>query len=296
VQGQQIPGHERTGNAFKNALTNVPRSNLPLKNMLDTNSSMKTRLDKLLVDRGLVPSRERAQALILAGKVLVDEQKLSKSGASVNEDATIRLLEPDLKYVSRGGLKLERALDHWQLPVKDRICIDVGASTGGFTDCLLQRGAARVIAIDTGYGQLDFRLRQEPRVRLLEKTNARHLHAADLSDAFRDLEHPFADLIAVDVSFISATLVLPSVLASAFPTDPARRRGRHLLVLVKPQFEAGRDQVGKGGIVRNEAAQLASVEKVKAAVLALGAARTDFIDSPILGAEGNREFLLHAEF
>jgi 23S rRNA (cytidine1920-2'-O)/16S rRNA (cytidine1409-2'-O)-methyltransferase len=269
---------------------------------------MKTRLDKLLVDRGLVPSRERAQALILAGKVLVDEQKLSKSGASVSDDATIRLLEPDLKYVSRGGLKLEKALDHWQIPIEGRICLDVGASTGGFTDCLLQRGADRVIAIDTGYGQLDFRLRQDPRVHLLEKTNARHLQPADLRSLLNDASNTayagpaqvsadhYADLIAMDVSFISATLVLPAVIAAAFPADPTQRQCRHLVVLVKPQFEAGREHVGKGGVVRDEAAQLAAVEKVKTAVLALGAARTDVIDSPILGAEGNREFLLYAEF
>jgi 23S rRNA (cytidine1920-2'-O)/16S rRNA (cytidine1409-2'-O)-methyltransferase len=270
---------------------------------------MKTRLDKLLVDRGLVPSRERAQALILAGKVLVNEQKLSKSGAAVNDDVIIRLLEPDLKYVSRGGLKLEKALAHWHIPVEGRTCIDVGASTGGFTDCLLQHGAARVIAIDTGYGQLAFGLRQDPRVLLLEKTNARHLIADDLSRALNDsLNNPdtnidpvnptprFADLIVIDVSFISATLVLPAVIAAAFPAGPAQGRGRHVVVLVKPQFEAGREHVGKGGIVRDEAAQLAAVEKVKNASLALGATRTDFIDSPILGAEGNREFLLYAEF
>jgi 23S rRNA (cytidine1920-2'-O)/16S rRNA (cytidine1409-2'-O)-methyltransferase len=256
---------------------------------------MKTRLDKLLVDRGLVPSRERAQALILAGKVLVNEQKLSKSGAAVNDDSTIRLLEPDLKYVSRGGLKLEKALDQWRIAVEGRTCLDVGASTGGFTDCLLQRGAALVIAIDTGYGQLDFRLRQNPRVRLLEKTNARHLRPSDLAQFF-DKGTPWADLIVMDVSFISATLVLPAVIASAFPAEPSQRRGRHAIVLVKPQFEAGREHVGKGGIVHDEAAQLSAVEKVRQAVLALGATRTDFIDSPILGAEGNREFLLYAGF
>jgi 23S rRNA (cytidine1920-2'-O)/16S rRNA (cytidine1409-2'-O)-methyltransferase len=261
---------------------------------------MKTRLDKLLVDRGLVPSRERAQALILAGKVMVDEQKLSKSGAAVSQNVSIRLLEPDLKYVSRGGLKLEKALDHWQISVEGRICVDVGASTGGFTDCLLQRGAARVIAIDTGYGQIDFRLRQDPRVRLLEKTNARYLQRVGLKGQFEgqlaDPNSLFADLIVMDVSFISATLVLPAVIASAFPPESARRHGRHLLVLVKPQFEAGREHVGKGGIVRDEPVQLAAVEKVRKAVLALGAASTDFIDSPISGSEGNREFLLYAEF
>jgi len=272
---------------------------------------MKTRLDKLLVDRGLVPSRERAHALILAGKVLVDEQKISKAGASVSDGAALRLLAPDLKYVSRGGLKLEKALDHWRVPVEGRTCVDVGASTGGFTDCLLQRGAKLVLAIDTGYGQLDFALRQNPRVRLLEKTNARHLQPPDFEAALQQAaEAPgppsanntlptttrFANLIVMDVSFISATLVLPAVIASAFPSDPPERRGRQLIVLVKPQFEAGREHVGKVGIVHDESAQLASVEKVKAAVLALGAARTDFIDSPILGAEGNREFLLYAEF
>jgi 23S rRNA (cytidine1920-2'-O)/16S rRNA (cytidine1409-2'-O)-methyltransferase len=261
---------------------------------------MKTRLDKLLVDRGLVASRERAQALILAGKVMVDEQKLSKSGAAVSQNVSIRLLEPDLKYVSRGGLKLEKALDHWQISVEGRACVDVGASTGGFTDCLLQRGAAQVIAIDTGYGQIDFRLRQDPRVRLLEKTNARYLQRVGLKGQFEgqlaDPNSLFADLIVMDVSFISATLVLPAVIASAFPPESARRHGRHLLVLVKPQFEAGREHVGKGGIVRDEPVQLAAVEKVRKVVLALGAASTDFIDSPISGSEGNREFLLYAEF
>ena len=264
---------------------------------------MKTRLDKLLVERGLVPSRERAQALILAGKVLVNEQKVSKSGAPVDAEANIRLLEPDLKYVSRGGLKLEKALAHWRIDVRDQICVDVGASTGGFTDCLLQRGARLVVAIDTGYGQLDFGLRQNPRVKLLEKTNARHLQPADLSTALAedasstDTASPsFANLIVMDVSFISATLVLPAVIGAAFPADASARQGRQLVVLVKPQFEAGREHVGKGGIVHEEKTQLAAVERVKATVLALGASRTDFIDSPILGAEGNREFLLYADF
>jgi len=249
---------------------------------------MKLRLDKLLVERGLVASRERAQALILAGKVLVNDQKIEKSGASVESDAALRLLGEDLKYVSRGGLKLEKALEHWHINVAGLTCLDVGASTGGFTDCLLQHGAAHVIAVDTGYGQLDFRLRQDPRVRLLEKTNARYLTHETLGQ--------FVDIIVLDVSFISATLVLPAVIHSAFPDDEAQRRSRELVVLVKPQFEAGRAQVGKGGIVRDESAQLAAVEKVRQAVLRLGAKQTDSIDSPILGAEGNREFLLCAQF
>ena len=238
-----------------------------------------------MVDRGLFPSRERAQALILGGKVLVNEQKIDKAGAQVDSDSTIRLLYQDLKYVSRGGLKLERALDHWKIDVTGKLCMDVGASTGGFTDCMLQRGASRVIGIDTGYGQMDFKIRQNPRVRLLEKTNARYLT--------HDVLGEYVDFIVVDVSFISATLVLPAVIQSAFPED---RTGRSIVVLIKPQFEVGREFVGKGGIVRDENAQTASVEKVRASVAALGATKTDVIDSPILGAEGNREFLLYAPF
>lgn len=250
---------------------------------------MKSRLDKLLVDRGLVPSRERAQALILAGKVLVNDQKIEKSGAQVDPEANVRLLGDDLRYVSRGGLKLEKALDYWRISVAGLTCLDVGASTGGFTDCLLQHGAAHVIAIDTGYGQMDFRLRQDPRVRLLEKTNARYLTREVIG-------HERLDFIAMDVSFISATLVLPAVVQSALPTEQTERRDRQLVVLVKPQFEVGRTEVGKGGIVRDESAQLAAVEKVRQCLLQLGARQTDCIDSPILGAEGNREFLLHALF
>jgi|SRR5579862_3081671 len=246
---------------------------------------MKTRLDKLLLERGLVGSRERAQALILAGKVLVDEQKIEKAGTSVEVDAAIRLLENDLRYVSRGGLKLEKALEHWQIDVNGKVCLDVGASTGGFTDCLLQHGAARVIAIDTGRGQIDIRLRQDPRVRLLEKTNARYLTREQVGET--------VDFIAVDVSFISAALVIPAVLSAAFGKE---RGGRKIVVLVKPQFEAGREHVGKGGIVRDEATQLAATEKVRQAIVAEGSVRTEVIASPILGAEGNREFLLYGTF
>jgi 23S rRNA (cytidine1920-2'-O)/16S rRNA (cytidine1409-2'-O)-methyltransferase len=252
---------------------------------------LKVRLDKLLVDRGLAASRERAQALILAGKVLVEDQKVEKAGSQVSAECAIRLLGEDLKYVSRGGLKLERALEHWNIAVTGKICLDVGASTGGFTDCLLQRGAARVIAVDTGYGQMDFKLRQDARVRLLEKSNARYLTCEAVGVA--------ADLIVIDVSFISATLVLPAVIEAAFPESPDKlegRRKRQIVVLVKPQFEAGREHVGKGGIVRDDAAQLAAVEKVRSALQGLGAVETDVIESPILGAEGNREFLLHGVF
>jgi 23S rRNA (cytidine1920-2'-O)/16S rRNA (cytidine1409-2'-O)-methyltransferase len=242
---------------------------------------MKLRIDKLLVDRGLVPSRERAQALILAGKVLVDEQRVEKPGTPVGEGVQIRLLGDDLRYVSRGGLKLEAALRHWKLDVSGKVCLDVGASTGGFTDCLLQHGAGKVIAVDTGYGQIDFKLRKDERVRLLEKTNARYLKPEDVGEAI--------DLIVMDVSFISATLVLPAVVnaAQAFGGLP------EVVVLVKPQFEVGRELVGKGGIVRDIEAQRAAVKKVKSAMIELGFEVGEDIESPILGTEGNREFLLY---
>jgi 23S rRNA (cytidine1920-2'-O)/16S rRNA (cytidine1409-2'-O)-methyltransferase len=246
---------------------------------------LKTRLDKLLVDRQLAASRERAQALILAGKVLVEEQKIEKAGAQVEENAVLRLLGDDLKYVSRGGLKLEKAVEYWKIEVAGKVCVDVGASTGGFTDCLLQHGAARVIAIDTGHGQIDFKLRQDARVRLLEKTNARYLTAEQLAEP--------VDFIAMDVSFISATLVLPAVIAAAFPVE---REGKGIVLLVKPQFEAGREHVGKGGIVKDEAAQLGAVEKVRETLISLGCKSTENIESPIRGAEGNREFLLYGRF
>jgi 23S rRNA (cytidine1920-2'-O)/16S rRNA (cytidine1409-2'-O)-methyltransferase len=249
---------------------------------------LKVRLDKLLLERGLASSRERAQALILAGKILVSGQKIEKAGTGVDPEADIRLLGEDLKYVGRGGLKLEKALDHWQIDVTGKVCLDVGASTGGFTDCLLQRGAARVIAVDTGHGQIDFRLRQDARVRLLEKTNARYLTRDQLGEA--------ADFIAMDVSFISATLVFPAVVAAAFRESLIDRRGRQMVVLVKPQFEVGREQVGKGGIVRDPAAQQGAVGKVRLALLAQNCVHTDVIESPILGAEGNREFLLYSVF
>jgi 23S rRNA (cytidine1920-2'-O)/16S rRNA (cytidine1409-2'-O)-methyltransferase len=249
---------------------------------------LKVRLDKLLVDRGLAASRDRAQSLILAGKVLVDDQKLEKAGAPVSAECVIRLLGEDLKYVSRGGLKLERALQYWNISVAEKICLDVGASTGGFTDCLLQHGASRVIAVDTGYGQMDFRLRQDARVHLLEKTNARYLTREVVGDA--------VDFIAMDVSFISATRVLPAVIGAALPELPSERRGRQIVVLVKPQFEAGREYVGKGGIVRDAGAQVGAVEKVTTALGNLGAMQRDSVESPILGAEGNREFLLYGVF
>jgi len=241
-----------------------------------------------VLERGLAASRERAQALILGGRVLVNGQKMDKAGASVDPVAEIRVLGEDLKYVSRGGLKLERALDHWHIDVADKLCLDVGTSTGGFTDCLLQRGAVNVIAVDTGHGQIDFRLRQDLRVRLLEKTNARYLTREQVGVP--------VDLVVMDVSFISATLILPAVIAAAFPEIPAENAPRHLVVLVKPQFEVGREHVGKGGIVRDQALQKAAVEKVRQVLLNLHCKHTDVIESPILGAEGNREFLLYGVY
>ena len=238
----------------------------------------------MLVDRGLTPSRERAQALILAGKVLVNEQKIEKAGASIDSAATLRLLGEDLRYVSRGGLKLEKALEHWRIDLHGKVCLDVGASTGGFSDCMLQHGAAKVIAVDTGYGQMDFGLRNDTRIRLLEKTNARYLEPRDLGEP--------VDFIAMDVSFISATLVLPAVIRAA---SSCTSLCVQIVVLVKPQFEAGRELVGKGGIVRDESAQRAAVARVEAALAELGCVRAEWIESPILGA-GNREFLLHAKF
>ncbi|MDP9267297.1 MAG: TlyA family RNA methyltransferase [Acidobacteriota bacterium] len=260
----------------------------------------KLRLDRLLVDRGLVPSRERAQALILAGKVLVEEQKIEKAGAAVNEDAAIRLLAEDLRYVSRGGLKLEHALAHWKIALAGRTCLDVGASTGGFTDAMLQHGAERVIAIDTGYGQIAAALRNDARVRLLERTNARHLTAARL----RPLAGAAVTFLALDVAFISATLVLPAVVESVreleyvndVDVSIAGASRFESVVLVKPQFEAGKGNVGKGGIVRDVTVQQAAVERVRAAVAALGGGGIEVIDSPITGTEGNKEFLLHAVF
>src|SRR5271169_4090629 len=247
---------------------------------------MKTRLDKLILQRGLASSRERAQALVLAGRVLVNEQKIEKSGASVDDDAALRILGDEMPFVSRGGLKLARALEHWHIDVRDKVCLDIGASTGGFTDCLLQNGAAQVVAVDTGYGQIDMKLRADPRVRLLEKSNARYLTSEQL---WPGTEAPVPiRLVAMDVSFISATLVLPAVVQCArVPSG-----GFELVVLVKPQFEVGRERVGKGGIVRDAEAHQMAVERVRATVAELGGSEIEVIESPILGAEGNREFLL----
>jgi 23S rRNA (cytidine1920-2'-O)/16S rRNA (cytidine1409-2'-O)-methyltransferase len=244
----------------------------------------KMRVDLMLVERGLVPSRERARAFILAGRVLVLEQKIDKPGTTVPEDAPVRILGDDPPYVSRGGLKLEGALEHCKIDVTGRNCLDVGASTGGFTDCLLQHGAAHVTAVDTGFGQIAMKLRIDPRVRLVERTNARFLAPGALA---AEQGGPELTLLVMDVSFISATLLLGPVLAAA----PALTEA---VILVKPQFEAGRGNVGKGGIVRDPDAHKLAVDRVADCVASLVWEVVETIPSPITGAEGNREFLLYA--
>jgi 23S rRNA (cytidine1920-2'-O)/16S rRNA (cytidine1409-2'-O)-methyltransferase len=238
---------------------------------------MKQRLDVAMLGRQLVESREKAQALILSGKVSVDGQKAAKPGHSVSETARIEIAEP-LKYVSRGGLKLEAALAHFGIDPSGKVCLDVGTSTGGFTDCLLQAGAARVHCVDTGAGQIDWKLRTHQSVILHERLNARFLTPSDIGEPVQ--------IIACDVSFISVTLLVPAL-------APLLAPGGDWIILVKPQFEVGRALVGKGGIVRDPAAHQAACDKVAAALGSAGFA-TKLTDSPILGAEGNREFLLHA--
>jgi 23S rRNA (cytidine1920-2'-O)/16S rRNA (cytidine1409-2'-O)-methyltransferase len=238
---------------------------------------VKLRLDRLLVERGLAESREKAQALIMAGEVLVAGQKASKPGHTVESDAAVEVLARP-PYVSRGGLKLAGALRHWSLDVAGLTALDIGASTGGFTDALLQAGAARVHAVDVGAGQLAWQLRTDPRVVLHEGINARAL-------AFEDIGEP-VDFLTCDVSFISVTLILPAAV-------PLLRPAGQMVILIKPQFEVGKGQVGKGGIVRDPALHQAACRRVADAVSAFGFA-TEIMDSPILGAEGNQEFLLYA--
>jgi 23S rRNA (cytidine1920-2'-O)/16S rRNA (cytidine1409-2'-O)-methyltransferase len=235
------------------------------------------RVDRLLVERGLVPSRERAQRLIMAGAVLVGDRPVTKPGAVVPDDAPVRLRAPDSPYVSRGGEKLAGALEAFALDVGGRVALDVGASTGGFTDCLLQRGAARVYAVDVGYGQLAWRLRQDPRVVLRERTNARALGAGALPEA--------VDLAVVDVSFISLALVLPAVAACVRPEGT-------IVALVKPQFEVGRGRVEKGGVVRDPAARAAAVAAVRVAAEAIPLTVRGERESVLPGPKGNREVFL----
>jgi 23S rRNA (cytidine1920-2'-O)/16S rRNA (cytidine1409-2'-O)-methyltransferase len=237
------------------------------------------RLDQRLVELGLAESRAKAQGLILAGLVRLNGQVVTKAGQAVGPDALVEVAGPEHPFVSRGGVKLAGALDHFQLDVSGLICLDAGASTGGFTDCLLQRGAAHVIAVDVGYGQLAHKLRVDPRVSSIERTNVRHL-------APEQAPGPFG-LIVGDLSFISLTLVLPVLVSRLCP-------GGLLLALVKPQFEAGREQVGKGGVVKDEAARLAALDKVRLCLTGLGLTVRGDCVSPITGPAGNVEYFILA--
>jgi 23S rRNA (cytidine1920-2'-O)/16S rRNA (cytidine1409-2'-O)-methyltransferase len=237
----------------------------------------RVRLDQLLLDRKLAPSRERARALVIAGQVTVDGRPVTKAGTAVDDAADVALIAPDHPYVGRGGLKLAHALDTFQIAVAGRECLDIGASTGGFTDVMLQRGAARVVALDVGHGQLDWRLRQDPRVVVLEHVNARNLTL--------DVLPGQADLITIDVSFISLSRILPVLPALMRP-------GADVVALVKPQFEAGRDEVRKG-IIRDAAIHARVLDEVAAAGVEVGLTRVASTPSPITGQKGNVEFLVH---
>jgi len=241
-------------------------------------SSSKARLDIALVDRGLAPSRERARALILAGQVTVDGQVVSKAGTPVKTDSAVALVTPDHPYVGRGGVKLAHALDVFQVDPSGRRALDVGASTGGFTDVLLQRGATSVIALDVGRGQLDWRLRTDARVVVREGVNARALTRADVPHA--------VGVVTIDVAFISLRLILPSL-------PPFLEEGADIVALVKPQFEAGRDEVGKRGLVTDPRVHEAVLARVTDAAGAVGLRRVNMTPSPITGATGNQEFFLH---
>ena len=237
----------------------------------------KGRLDQLVVDKGFASSRERARSMIMAGQVTVNGQAVTKAGAQVESDADVALLVPDHPYVGRGGLKLAHALDTFQIEVRGREALDIGASTGGFTDVLLQRGATRVVALDVGHGQIDWKLRQDPRVVVIENFNARHLAPADLPGP--------VDVVVIDVSFISLRQILPVV-------PPLLRPNADVVALVKPQFEAGRVEVRKG-LVRDEAIHARVVDEVAAAAAEVRLARVGLTPSPITGQKGNIEFLLH---
>ncbi len=237
----------------------------------------RARLDQLVVERGLAPSRERARALILAGQVTVDDRPVTKAGTAIDDHATVALVAPDHPYAGRGGLKLAHALDTFQIEVRGRECLDIGASTGGFTDVMLQRGAARVVALDVGHGQLDWKLRNDPRVLVIERFNARHLTIADLPGPI--------DLVSIDVSFISLRHILPAV-------TPVLRPGADVVALVKPQFEAGRAEVRKG-IIRDPGVHARVLEEVATAGGEVGLSRVASTPSPITGQKGNVEFLVH---
>jgi 23S rRNA (cytidine1920-2'-O)/16S rRNA (cytidine1409-2'-O)-methyltransferase len=244
-----------------------------------TDRPKKERLDVLLVDLGLAPTRAKAQALVIAGQVVVDDQRIDKPGTRVSTEAEVRLKGEPMPYVSRGGLKLAAALDHFKLDVRGAVCADIGASTGGFTDCLLQAGAAKVYALDVGRGQLHARLRSDPRVVLREGVNARHLGPSDLPEK--------VSVLVLDVSFISLTQVLPATVQLLVP-------GGVTVALVKPQFEAGREQVGKGGVVRDDAVRAEAVSRVRECIEQLGLLPVGALESPVHGPAGNREILLVA--
>lgn len=241
---------------------------------------MKTRLDRLLVERGLAESREKAQALIMAGEVLVNRQKASKPGQNVDADANIEVMARP-PYVSRGGFKLAGALDRFGIDPAGKVCVDIGASTGGFTDVLLRSGAAHVVALDVGHGQLDWRIRNDPRVTVFERVNARALTPETFGSAPRLFE-----IITIDVSFISLRLILPSV-------APLLTGASDVVALVKPQFEAGRDEVGKGGLITDPSVHARVINEVMQAATVGGLDTIAQTPSPIAGQEGNREFLLH---
>jgi 23S rRNA (cytidine1920-2'-O)/16S rRNA (cytidine1409-2'-O)-methyltransferase len=255
-------------------------STVPASTESSVTRTGRDRLDKLLVDRGLTSSRERARRLIMAGQVFVDQQRVEKPGTLVGEAVAVEVRGEDLPYVSRGGLKLEAALRAWPILVRDQVALDVGASTGGWTDCLLQHGARRVCAIDVGYGQFSWKLRNDPRVVLYERANIRTFAAT--------LEEPPA-VAGIDVSFISLRLVLPKVVELIGP-------GASVVALVKPQFEVGRANVGKGGVVRDPTLHRSAVASVRAAAEALCLRPRAEMESPIRGPAGNREFLLWLEW
>lgn len=248
------------------------------------------RLDKWMVEHHFALTRTAAQRYIHSGQVLVDGQVITKPGFSITPEQSITLQASPHAFVGRGGLKLAAALDKWSIPITGRICLDIGISTGGFTDCMLQRGAALVIGVDSGHGQLAPGLRKNPRLRLLERTNARYLTALHVPEQI--------SFFTMDVSFIAASLVVPAVISAAFCRQdaPAEGHAREAVILVKPQFEAGREFVGKHGIVRSPAARQKAIERVRQTVCAYGALVTDVMDSPIEGGDGNREYLLYARF
>ena len=250
------------------------------KSFAATAATRPMRLDRFLVEQGLGETRQKAQAMIMAGQVSVEGKKAAKAGALVRPDAAVEIQESP-RYVGRGGLKLEAALDRFEWEVQGKVFLDIGSSTGGFVDCLLQRGAERVHAVDVGGGQLHWKLRQDPRVQVHEGINARYLHWGQIGET--------VDGITVDVSFISATMILPLLVQFARP-------GTRLLVLVKPQFEVGKGQVGKGGIVRDPVKQAGSVTKIRECAAGLGFADLKDFPCPVLGAEGNQEFFLSGSF